>query len=148
MGVLDGLGSILDNAIGSTQMLGVNSTWTIVSENTSWNCSTGEYDIQDDATTDMTVFIPTEYNQNEIDGSRIAAGDYKLNVAGNKWDDLDHAVWGYAPKVDMVVQIKSNGFAFTNDSLELEYKRFTVKNVKPNTTGDKVATWECQLRAV
>jgi hypothetical protein len=83
---------------------------------------------------------PDGYNNNEIDGTRIKQGDFKVIIGYDQWEGLDPA-FGTKPSVDMTFKLETPQHAHAGD-----FREYTIINVQPFETGANVAAWEVQCR--
>ena len=138
---VDAIGGAL-KALYSTSVLGVECEFLLAVDENIQNIATGEYDVDNDVTFDTTCTLPTDYNNGQIDGTRIQEDDFKTTINGASWTS-GNAAFGVRPSIEMRIKIKQYSYKFDDG----DYREFQIINVKPFITGESVAAWELQLRA-
>lgn len=83
------------------------------------------------ATLHAVKAVVLEYNQRDIDGTRIIVGDRKVYVAVGNTD------FQITPEWKLKIKMKGDAAA----------KNYSIVNVKPLEPGDVTLLWELQCRA-
>lgn len=139
MNIFNGLTKVFAGVI--TSVAETPCRFLLYSGNQSFNPSTAEY--TDDPPVDsgpLACTPPDGYNNNEIDGTRIKQGDFKVIVGFDQWEGLPDE-FGIKPAVDMTFQLETPQHA-----KEEGFRQYTIINVQPFETGIAVAAWEVQCR--
>jgi len=139
MNIFDGLTKVFAGII--TGVAETPCRFLIYSDQQNFNPSTGGWDqaIQSDSGP-LSCTPPLQYSENEIDGTRIKDGDFKIIIGFDQWEGLPVA-FGLSPRIDMAIQIETDSHVRGDG-----FKQFTILVVKPFETGKNVAAWEAHCR--
>lgn len=137
--IFDGLKDVFAGLI--TGIAATPCRFIIHPEGRVFNPSTAEYEAVADIDSGPLICTPPdEYDINQIDGTDIKQGDFKVLVGYDQWIGLD-ADFGDKPTKGMVIRIETD-----QHIVDAEYREHTIENVKPFETGENVAVWEIQCR--